>query len=119
MHVTIEGNNGYATKPISSNEEAMYERGEITKEQLIAKHFTDEIDRACCRRWLGLKGAALERDLEKTMNTLFFQLPQIIFPQKLFTAPGGSREGENFNLRHKSRDEIIREMIDEGYGLKL
>ena len=42
------------------------------------------------------------------------QLPQIIFPQKLFSAPDGSREGENFNLRHKSRDEILCEMIDEG-----
>ena len=119
LHVTIEGNNGYVTKPISSNEETMYERGEITKEQLIAKHFTDEIDRACCRRWQGMKGAALERELENTMNTLFFLLPQIIFPQKLFTAPGGSRDGENFNLRHKSRDEILREMIDEGYSMKL
>lgn len=119
LHVTIEGNNGYVTKPISSSEETMYERDEITKEQLIAKHFTDEIDRACCRRWQGMKGAALERELENTMNTLFFLLPQIIFPQKLFTAPGGSREGENFNLRHKSRDEILREMIDEGYNIKL
>ena len=97
----------------------MYERGEITKEQLIVKHFTDEIDRACCRKWQGLKGAALERELKKTMKTLFFQLPQIIFPKKLFTALGGSREGENFNLRHKSRDEIFREMIDEGYSMKL
>lgn len=119
LHVTIEGNNGYITKPISSSEEEMYERGEITKEQLIAKHYTDEIDRACCRRWLGMKGAALERELEKTMNTLFFQLPHIIFPQKLLTAPGGSRDSENFNLRHKSRDEILREMIDQGYNLKM
>ena len=62
-----------------------------------------------------MKGAALERELEKTMNTLFFQLPHIIFPQKLPTPPGGSRDSENFNLRHKSRDEIFREMIDEGY----
>lgn len=29
------------------------------------------------------------------------------------------REGENFNLRHKSRDQILREMIDEGYNMKL
>ena len=119
LHVTIEGHNGYVTKSISSSEEAMYERGVITKEQLIAKHFTDEIDRACCRRWLGMKGATLERELQKAMGTLFHQLPQILFPHKLFTAPGGSREGENFNLRHKSRDEIIREMIDEGYNMKL
>ena len=107
------------TKPISSSEEMMYERGEITKEQLIAKHFTDEVDRACCRRWLGMKGATLEQELERTMKTLFFQLPQIVFPQKLLTVPGGSREGENFNLRHKSRDEILREMIDQGYNMKL
>lgn len=119
LHVTIEGNNEYVTKSISCSEEAMYERGVITKEQLIAKHFTDEIDRACCRRWQGMKSAVLDRELEKAMNTLFFQLPQIIFPKKLFSASGGSREGENFNLRHKSRDEIIREMIDEGYSMKL
>ena len=35
------------------------------------------------------------------------------------TAPGGSRDGENFNLRHKSCDEILREMIDQGHNLKL
>ena len=119
LHVTIEGYNGYVTKSISSREEMMYERGETTKEQLIAKHFTDEIDRACCRRWQGMKSAALDRELEKIMNTLFFQLPQIIFPKKLFSASGGSREGENYNLRHKSRDEILREMVDEGYNIKL
>ncbi len=119
LHVTIEGHNGYVTKPISSREEAMYERGEITKEQLIAKHFTDEIDHACCRKWLNMKGAALENELNKAVKTLFFQLPQILFPHRLFNAPGGSREGENLNLRHKSRDEILREMVDQGYNLKL
>lgn len=119
LHVTIEGNNGYVTKSISSREETMYERGEITKEQLIAKHFTDEIDRACCRRWLGMKGAALEKELQKTTDTMFFQLPQILFPSKLLSAPGGSRDGENFTIRHKSLDEIIQEMIDEGYNMKL
>ena len=97
----------------------MYERGEITKEQLIAKHFTDEIDRACYRRWQGMKGAALEKELQNIADTIFFQLPQILFPSKLLSAPGGSRDGENFNIRHKSRDEILREMIDQGYNLKL
>ena len=119
MHVTIKGNNRYVTKPISSSGESMYEHGEITKEQLIAKHFTNEIDRACCWRWQGLKGAALEKELQKTVGTLFFQLPHILFPFKLLSAPGGSRDVENFNIRHKSRDEIIREMIDEGYSMKL
>ena len=119
LHVTIEGHNGYVTKPISTREEAMYERGEITKEQLIAKHFTDEIDRACYRRWQGMKGAALEKELQNTAGTIFFQLPQILFPSKLLSAPGGSKDGENFTIRHKSREEIIREMIDEGYNIKL
>ena len=50
---------------------------------------------------------------------MFYQLPHIIFPQRLLMAPGGSRDGENFNLCHKSREEIIREMIDEGYDMKL
>ena len=66
-----------------------------------------------------MKGAALEKELQKTAGTMFFQLPQILFPSKLLSAPGGSRDGENFNIRHKSRDEIIREMIDEGYNMKL
>lgn len=41
------------------------------------------------------------------------------FLKELLTAPCGSREGENYNFRYKIRDEILREMIDQGYNLKL
>jgi hypothetical protein len=34
---------------------------------------------------------------------MFYPLPHILFPQRLLMAPGGSRDGENLNLRHKSR----------------
>lgn len=49
---------------------------------------------------------------------MFYQLPHILFPQRLLAAPDGSLDGENLNLRRKSRDKIIREMIDEGYEMK-
>ena len=69
-------------------------------------------------RWID---SNLADRLYMVQKRIKFPVPmiQIIFPQKLFTAPGGSRDSENFNLRHKSRDEIIREMIDEGYNMKL
>ena len=63
------------------------------------------------------------KSIGKTLNSCYLSYchtsVQILFPLKLFTAPGGSRDGENFNLRHKSRDEILREMIDQGYNLKM
>ena len=52
-------------------------------------------------------------------NLFCSSLKSFSFPKKLLTVPGGSREGENFNLRHKSRDEILREMTDQGYNMKL
>lgn len=119
LHVTIEGHDRYLTKSIPDSEVTRLHNGELTLEQLIGKYFTDEIDRACYRRWQEMKGAALEKDFKKIANTMFFQLPHILFPFKLLSAPGGSRDFENFNIRHKSRDEIIREMIDEGYSMKL
>ena len=66
-----------------------------------------------------MQGAALEKELLKAENTMFYQLPHILFPQRLLFVPGGSRDSENLNIRHKSREEIIREMIDEGFDMKL
>jgi hypothetical protein len=119
LHVTIEGHDRYLTKAITEHEAALYQNDQITLAELIGKYFTDEIDWACCRRWRRMQGAALEKEFLKAENTMFYQLPHILFPQRLLLAPGGSRDGKNLNLRHKSREEIIREMIDEGYDMKL
>ena len=119
LHVTLEGHDRYLTKSITEAEATMFRCDEITLPELIGRYFIDEIDRACCRRWLGMQGVALEQELKKSADTMFYQLPHILFPQCLLTAPGGSRDGENLNLRHKSREELIREMIDEGYDMKL
>lgn len=70
--------------------------------ELIGKYFTDEIDRACFRRWQRMEGEALEKELLKAENTMFYQLPHILFPQMLLMAPGGSRDGENLNLPTKA-----------------
>ena len=119
LHVTIEGHDRYLTKPITERDVSMFRHDEITLTELIGRYFTDEIDRACCRKWQKMHGATLEKELLKAENTMFYQLPHILLPQRLLSAPAGSRDGENLNLRHKSREEIIREMIDEGYDMKL
>ena len=119
LHIMMEGHNRYLTKAITEHEAALYRNDQITLAELIGKYFTDEIDQACCRRWQRMQGAALEKEFLKVENTMFYQLPHILFPQRLLMVPGGSRDGENFNLCHKSREEIIREMIDEGYDMKL
>ena len=119
LHVTIEGHDRYLTKAIAEHEAALFRDDQITLAELIGKYFTNEIDCACCRRWQKMHGAALEKELLKAESTMFYPLPHILFPQRLLMAPGGSRDGENLNLRHKSREEIIQEMIDEGYDMKL
>ena len=66
-----------------------------------------------------MEGKTLEKELLKVTNTMFYQLPRILFPQRMFIVPSGSRDGENLNLRHKSRVEILRELVDEGYEIKI
>lgn len=119
LHVTIEGHSHYLTKAITDREAALYHNDQITLAELIGKYCTDEIDRGCCRKWQKMHGATLEKELLKAENTMFFQLPHILFPKRLLSVTGGSRGSENLNIRHKSREEIIREMIDEGYDMKL
>lgn len=58
------------------------------------------------------------QEITKASRTMFSALPRIIFPASalaLINYPGGSRDGENPNIRHKSKDEILQELIDEGY----
>ena len=115
-YFTDKGRVYYST--LSDREWADYRNGDVTLSELIGKHYTHEIDVALCQRWRNTPESRRPQEITKASRTMFSALPRIIFqPSALarINYPSGSRDGENPNIRHKSKDEILQELIDEGY----
>lgn len=118
LAVSIEGNDRLKFFKLSDKEFESYRDDEVTLEELIGKHFTTDIDRALWHRWQLMSHSQLGQEFQKVNATMFSALPRIIFPAAILAAfnyPGGSSDGENLNIRHKSKEEIIQELIDQGY----
>lgn len=117
-YFTDKGRVYYST--LSDSERRVYYSGDVTLAELIGRHYTHQIDVALCNRWRNMPDPRLSRELMKVSKTMFRTLPLLIFPASYLTAfnyPGGSRDTENPNIRHKSKEEILRELIDEGYQM--
>ena len=103
---------------LSDSERRAYYNGDITLSEFIGRHFTHEIDVALCNRWRKTSRQSLQREVMKVSKTMFHTLPLLVFTASFLSAfnyPGGARDTENPNIRHKSKDEILQELIDEGY----
>ena len=48
---------------------------------------------------------------------MFFRLPSILRIPCSLNIPVGSTYGENSNVRHRSREELLRELVDQGYNV--
>ncbi len=96
-----------------------YINGDTILSQLVGRYCTDMIDHKVTRRVASLQGTTLETALRKIENTMFFQLTNILYPLRALNVPEGSRSGENPNIRRKSREEILSELIDEGYQVHM
>ena len=88
-----------------------------SKEELIAKYFSREIEVALTCRLSRLKGARLTTEVKNIENTMFFRLPSILRIPCSLNIPAGSTCGENPNVRHRSREELLRELVDQGYNV--
>ena len=75
-----------------------------SKEELIAKYFSREIEVALTRRLSRLKGARLTAEVKNIENTMFFRLPSILRIPCSLNIPAGSTCSENPNVRHRSRE---------------
>ena len=105
--------------PISGNDYAQYITGRLSLEEIIGLYCTHEIDVAIAQRLSQLQGEQLQREIAHIANTMFSGVLQVL--HIVFAQQGGSNDysGRSPNLRHKSREEILRELIDEGYSVKM
>ena len=69
------------------------------------------------RRLSRLKGTRLEAEVKKIKNTMFFRLPSILRIPCSLNIAVGSTYGENPNVRHRSREELLRKLVDQGYNI--
>lgn len=116
LHIGIEGY-GRISKRAESEDVRAWRADEISKEELIAKYFSREIEVALARRLNRLKGSRLTAEVKKIENTMFFRLPSILQIPCSLNIHVGSTCGENPNVRHRSREELLRELVDQGYNV--
>ena len=116
LHIGIEGY-GRISKRAEPEDVRAWRADEISKEELIAKYFSREIEVALARRLSRLKGTRLAAEVKNIENTMFFRLPSILRIPCSLNIPVGSTCGENPNVRHRSREELLRELVDQGYNV--
>ena len=116
LHIGIEGY-GRISKRAESEDVRAWRADEISKEELIAKYFSREIEAALTRRLSRLKGACLTAAVKKIENTMYFRLPSILRIPCSLNIPVGSTCDEYPNVRHRSREELLRELVDQGYNV--
>lgn len=116
LHIGIESY-GRISKRAEPEDVRAWRADEISKEELIAKYFSREIEVALARRLNRLKGTRLTAEVKKIENTMFFRLPSILCIPCSLNIPVGSTCDENPNVRHRSREELLRELVDQGYNV--
>ena len=95
-----------------------YRKAEISLEHLIAIYATHEIDVAVARKLRGISPIERKSALASLANTLFHALPTILYPT-LSTKVSVSHGTNGYvGIRHKSLDDILQDMIDEGYQIR-
>lgn len=112
---------GYRLKPaaiISQEDFHRYDIEEISKEELVAKYFSLQIEAAMLRRLRRMRGSTYNAEVKKIENTMFFRMPELLNLPCAMNVSGGSTCSENPNVRPKSKDELERELQDQGYDIK-
>lgn len=118
ISVNIEG---YRIKPkaiITQEDNRAYFEDRLSKQELVAKYFSLQIEATLLRRLRRMKGNGYMTELKKIENTMFFRMPSLLHLPCALNIPGGSSFSENPNVRHKSKEEIERELIDQGYSVR-
>lgn len=118
ISVNIEG---YRIKPkaiITQEDNRAYYEDRLSKGELVAKYFSLQIEAALFHRLRRMKGNGYMAELKKIENTMFFRMPSLLQLPCAQNLGGGSTFSENPNVRHKSKEEIERELIDQGYNVR-
>jgi myosin heavy subunit len=113
LFIGIEGQ-GRIWKRIDREDMRACRADEISQEELVAKYFSKEIEIALACRLNRLSGSRLSTEVKKIENTMFFRLPSILRLPCSLNIPAGSTCGENPNVRHRSLEELLGELEDQG-----
>lgn len=118
IFVDIEG---YRIKPeavITKEDNRAFYEDRLSKEELVAKYFSLQIEAALYRRLRSYRGTRRLNEIKRIENTMFFRLPGLLNIPGALNVSSGSRCSENPNVSNKSMDELERELIDQGYKVK-
>lgn len=113
LFIGIEGH-GRIWKRIDKEDMRACRADEISKEELVAKYFSKEIEVALARRLNRMSGSRLSTEVKKIENTMFFRLPSILRIPCSLNIAVGSTCSENPNVRHRSLEELLRKLEDQG-----
>lgn len=116
LRVDMEGHKRLEFYRLTDKDYQSYCNGDMSLEHLIGKYASHDIDVAVGKRLRRMTPAGQEQELSKLMNAMFHALPKILY--HALAANVGVSHGPNgyVGIRHKSRDEILRDMIDQGYS---
>ena len=90
LRVEIDGFRDPICKRADKEDVRAYRADEISKEEIVAKYFSAEIDVALARRLKQLSGVTLFAEVKKIENTMFVRLPAILNLSSSFNIGVGS-----------------------------
>lgn len=118
LRVAIEGHERLEFYRLNNDDYQSYCNGDISFEHLIGMYATHDIDVAVARKLQRLSGVTQKSELAKLANTMFHALPSILSP--ILGVNVSVSHGTNgfVGIRHKSLEDILQDMIDEGYQIR-
>lgn len=117
IQLHIEGRNPQLVN-VSYESFERYRKAEISLEHLIAIYATHDIDIAVARKLRGMSPTERKSALACLANTLFYALPDILYPTLSANVSVSHGTNGHVGIRHKSLDDILQDMIDEGYQIR-
>lgn len=117
LQLHIEGDDSRLVN-INYQDFERYRKAEISLEHLIAIYATHKIDVAVAKKLRRMTTADRKLAMVKLANTMFHTLPSILFPLFNISVSVSHDSNGYVGIRHKSLDEILQDMIDQGYQLK-
>ena len=114
IQLHIEGNNPTLVNVSYENFER-YRKAEISLDHLIAIYATHEIDVAVARKIRGMSPTERKVAIAKLANTLFHALSVILYPALAANVSVSHGTNGYVGIRHKSLDEIIQELREQGF----
>lgn len=118
LRIAIEGHEKLEFYRLVDDDYQGYCNGKVSFEHLIGKYATHDIDVAVARKLQRLSDVTQKSELAKLANTMFHALPSVLSPILGVSVSVSHGTNGYVGIRHKSLDDILQDMIDEGYQIR-